>query len=105
MKEIKAFKDALHHASNETAHYMTAHLRSEAHASGWPSHIIRNMHVSHEAGSFDVHVHDDHKNHAHELEYGTPDSRPTAAVRRFSNRTTEAEKFLVGRMSQMLGKL
>jgi hypothetical protein len=105
MKEIKAFKDALHKASNDTAHYMTAHLRAEASASGWPDHISRSMKVTHNNGSFDVHTHESLENHVHDLEYGTPDRRPTAAIRRFSNRTAEAESFLVKRVSRMLGDL
>lgn len=105
MKEIKAFKDALHTASNDAARFMTAHLRSEAHASGWPSDISSKMHVSHKDGSFDVHVHEKHLDHALDLEYGTPDTQPTAAIRRFANRTQEAEHFIVGRMSRMLGDL
>lgn len=105
MKEIKAFKDALHHASNEAAHFMTAHLRSEAHASGWPSDVFRKMHVSHSNGSFDVHVDEKHLDRALDLEYGTPDTQPTAAIRRFANRTAGAENLITGRMSQILGDL
>ena len=105
MKEIQAFHSALKHATNDASRYMTSHLRSEAHASGWPSHITRNMKVTHGADGFQAHVHDSHKAEAEDLEYGTPSTQPTAAVRRFANRTQEAEKFLVGRMSKMLGEL
>lgn len=105
MKEIKAFKDALNRASSDASHFLTAHLRSEAHASGWPSDVTRRMSVSHNNGSFDVNVHEKHLNRALDLEYGTPDTQPTAAIRRFSNRTQEAEHFIVGRMSKMLGDL
>ena len=102
MKEIKAFKDALHKASNETSHYLTAHLRAETHASGWPTKITRGMRVVHDNGTFGIHHADSHKDQVHDLEYGTPDDRPTAAMRRFSNRTKEAEKFLVNRLMKGL---
>lgn len=105
MKEIKAFKDALEKASNDTAHYMTAHLRAETKASGWPDHITGGMRVSHNNGTFGVHYGDSHKDQVHDLEYGTPDRRPTAAIRRFSNRTREAEKFLVQRLFKGIGDL
>lgn len=104
MKEIQDFRNAIHQASNETAHLMTAHLRSEAHASGWPSEVSRRIKVTHNNGSFDVHAHESVEAHVHDLEYGTPDHRPTAAIRRYSNRTNEAEHFLVGRISKILGE-
>ena len=84
---------------------MTSHLRSEAHASGWPKHIVNNMHVSYGKEGFQANVHESHEAEAKNLEYGTPSSQPTAAVRRFSNRTQEAETFLVGRLSKMIGHL
>lgn len=105
MKEIKAFKDALHHASNDTSRLMTAQIRSEAHASGWPSSVIRRMKVTHKDGSFDVHVHEKDYDKALDLEYGTPDTQPTAALRRFNNRTHDAEDFLLGRISKALGDM
>jgi hypothetical protein len=105
MKEIHAFKSALHQASHETTRLMSAQLRTEAKASGWPHHVVRNMGVTYGPNGFEAHVHDAHKAEAEDLEYGTPSQRPTAAVRRFANRTKEAEDFLVGRMSKMLGDL
>ena len=102
MKEIKNFKSALRAASHETANYMTGHLRAEAEASGWPENITRRMRID---GSFKVHVHDSHKAEVHNLEYGTPDTQPTAAIRRFNNRTHESEKFLAGRLSKLLGEI
>jgi hypothetical protein len=105
MKEIHAFKSALTKASHETSHMMSAHLQNEAHASGWPSHVASNLHVSYGKDGFQAHIHDSHKSEAMDLEYGTPSQRPTAAVRRSINRTQEADKFLVGRMSKMLGNL
>lgn len=105
MKEIKAFKSALDKASNDAAHFMTAHLRAETHASGWPTNVTRSMRVVHNKGSFEVHASDSHKNAIHNLEYGTPDERPTAAMRRYSNRTQQAEKFFVGRLSKIFGEV
>jgi hypothetical protein len=84
---------------------MTSHLRAETHASGWPTDISRRVRVSHKDGSFDVHTHHSVEAQVHDLEYGTPDDRPTAAIRRFSNRTSEAETFLLGRMSRILGEI
>lgn len=105
MKEIEAFYSALTKASHETSHFMTAHLRAEAHASGWPTHVTRNLSVKFGEEGFETHVHDAHKADAQNLEYGTPGTEPTAAIRRFGNRTQEAEKFLLGRLSHHVGDL
>ncbi|CAB4166924.1 hypothetical protein UFOVP964_23 [uncultured Caudovirales phage] len=105
MKELDSFHSALQKASHETSRFMSSQLRNEAHASGWPSHIVSNMHVKYGEAGFEAHVHDSHKAEAKNLEYGTPSTQPSAAVRRYSNRTQEAEKFLLGRISHHAGNL
>jgi hypothetical protein len=105
MKEIKDFHSALAKATKDTTHFMSAHLRSEAEASGWPSHVVRGLHVKYEDSKFQAHVADRHVAEAKNLEYGTPSTQPTAAVRRFANRPEESGKFLVGRLSHHLGEL
>ena len=105
MREIHAFTSAIHKASHETTAYMTTQLRREAAASGWPSHVVHNMGVTYGKQGFESHVHDKHSDEAKDLEYGTTSSRPTAAVRRFSNRTHEAQTFLEGRLSKMMENL
>ena len=76
---------------------MSAKLQNEAIDSGWPVHVAKGMHVKYSDGEFHVHSHPDHKKEVLNLEYGTPSTRPTAAIRRFSNRQSEAEHFLVNR--------
>ena len=90
-------------ASRDTTHYMTAQLRTEAFNSGWPEHVARSLHVSHDENGFKANVHPDHLVEAQNLEYGTPDTQPNAAIRRFGNRTSESQAFLVGRLAQHLG--
>ena len=103
MNRLKHIHDALDKASIETTRFMSAHLRSEARASGWPEHIVRNLHVSHKDGEFNVHAHPNHESHVLDLEYGTPSTQPTAAIRRFSNRQGESADFLVRRAMHHLG--
>lgn len=103
MTYFKKAKQSLHKASLETTRLMGAQLRAETRASGWPEHIVRGMHVKYDDGQFVVHSHPEHKDDVLNLEYGTPDSQPTAAIRRYANRTSEAEKFLLGRTSVHLG--
>lgn len=102
---ISKFNKALKTASHETTRFMSAHLRSEAQASGWPSHVSRTLRVSHSKDGFEAHVSAKHHAEALNLEYGTPDTQPTAAVRRFKNRQAEAEHFFVNRLAQHFGDL
>ena len=84
---------------------MTGQLRKEAKASGWPRHIVGNMGVIYEDNRFQVHVHDRHFDEAQALEYGTEESRPTAAIRRAGNRTKEADNFFMDSLKNALGEL
>ena len=94
---------AIHSASVETSRFLSAHLRGEARASGWPDHIVRHMSVSYSGDGFNVHAHNQHHSEIGNLEYGTPGTQPTAAIRRFANRTGEAEQFFAGRVAARLG--
>ena len=100
MTYLKKARESLNRASVETTRFMGAHLRSEARASGWPEKIVRNLHVRHSDGVFTIHGNPTHKTEILNLEYGTPDTQPTAAMRRFNNRQQEAEKFMLARTMQ-----
>ena len=104
MTYLSKIKTSLHKSSVETTRMMSAHLRAETRASGWPEHIVRGMHVSYSDGAFSVHSHPDHRDEILNLEYGTPNTQPTAAIRRYENRTAEAERFLLGRTMHHLRK-
>lgn len=90
--------NALNQASHETTRLLSAHLRTEARKSGWSDDVVRSMHVTYDKDGFTSHVGARHYNKALNLEYGTPDTQPTAAVRRFNNRTAEAQHFFVNRL-------
>ena len=105
MKEFADFHSALNKASHETAGFMSSHLRNEAHASGWPTEVVRGMRVKYGKEGFENHVHDSHHALAQDLEYGVPGTSPTAAIRRSSNHTEEAEAFLHGRLAHHLGEI
>jgi len=99
---LSQVKDSLAKATVDTTRFMSAHLRIEARKSGWPDDVVRHLSVHHNDGEFTVHSHDDHRNTVMDLEYGTPSQRPTAAIRRFNNRTAASEKFLLSRTSKYL---
>lgn len=102
-------KDKIHSAiknsGHETARFVTAHVRDEARNSKWPDHIARSMNVTYGKDGFEAHTHKSHVDKVKDLEYGTPGMRPTAAIRRSSNRTQEAESFFVQRLFKHLGDL
>jgi hypothetical protein len=96
-------KNAIKGACKDTTFILSAHLRSEARASGWPEHIARSVHVRHGAKGFTTHVHPQYKGEALDLEYGRPGQNPTAAMRRGGHRTEQAEHFLIKRTAYHLG--
>jgi hypothetical protein len=82
-----------------------AHLRTEARKSNWPDEVVRGMGVGYKKGEgFSALVHESHKATALDLEYGVPGVSPTAAIRRFANRTNEAEKFISKRLFKYMEK-
>jgi hypothetical protein len=102
---MKHIHSAVEQAAKHTSRYMTGQLRKEAKASGWPRHVVGNMGVIYDDKRFQVHVHDKHFNEAQTLEYGTEHNRPTAAIRRSSARTKEAENFFMGALQKIVGEL
>lgn len=94
--------DALNKASQDTTRLLSAHLRTEARKSGWSEDVVSSMNVTYGKDGFSSNVSKKHFAKAQDLEYGTPDTQPTAAVRRFNNRTAEAQHFLVNRLQGYL---
>lgn len=97
--------DALNKASHETTRLLSAHLRTEARKSGWSNDVVNSMNVTYGKDGFNSHVSSKHYEIAQDFEYGTPDTQPTAAVRRFNNRTAEAQHFLINRLHKHLEDL
>jgi hypothetical protein len=99
----KEFKRAVQRASLETSRYMSASLRKEAKASGWPSHVVNSLKMSYGRDGFDVRVHDDYVAEAMNHEFGTTEQQPSPAVRRTLNRMESSETFFLQRASKHLG--
>jgi hypothetical protein len=94
--------NSIHRASHETSRLVGAHLRSEAKANGWPSHVVRSTSVSYSKNGFAANVSEKHHAEALDYEYGTPSRQPSGAIRHTANRTAESENFLVNRLFQHL---
>ena len=100
MIDSNPYDNAVKRATRESTRYMSALMRTEARASGWPDKVVRSITVD---DSFNVNVGKAHHALAMDLEYGTPNTQPTAALRRMGNRTTEVEQFFVRRLSAFAG--
>lgn len=94
--------NSIHRASHETSRLVGAHLRSEAKANGWPSHVVNSTSVSYSKNGFAANVSEKHHAEALDYEYGTPSRQPSGAIRHTANRTAESENFLVNRLFQHL---
>ena len=97
MKQSHVTK-AINKASKETGFLMSARVRNEAHASGWPTHLARSLHVVHSPNGFAVHAQQEHHADALNQELGMPGTQPNRAVHRSTNRTAPAEHFFVKRL-------
>lgn len=102
---LSKFNNAVKAAGQETTRLMSAHLRSEAQASGWPASVSRSLRISHGNDGFNVHIPKKHYETVMDLEYGTTETQPTAAIRRFKNRQAESEHFFLGRLEKHFGDL
>jgi hypothetical protein len=88
------WKIALKAAGAETAQLMTSQLREEMLSSGWDSRLVAKIRVRFFNNKFEVKIPSKMKNMVSTLEYGSSDTPPSAVLRKFANRTQEAEKFL-----------
>lgn len=89
---------AISKASHETSRIAEAHIKSEAHVSGWPEHLTSALNVVYDKTGFNVHTHKDHEAETLDHEYGTPNRQPNPVLRRSANRTHEVEDFFVNRL-------
>ena len=95
---------ALEHGRVATAGHLTNHLRQRATSAGWPSHVVGGMRVVHQDGKFQVELADHVHEKAMDLEYGTQQTPPNAAIRQFTNRMHDyADEFFVASVASVAG--
>ncbi len=99
----KQIKRALGRAGIDTSRHMSVGLRKEARTSGWPRHIVNSMRLNYTRNGFSVHIHDRHVPEAMDYEYGTTERQPTAAIRRYMNRSQSSETHFLNRLVKHLG--
>lgn len=74
--------------STLTDSYLSSALRTHAASNGWPQNLSQSLGVHHHDGHVRVSIPDHLVEQAMDLEYGTPSTPPSAAVRQFLNRTS-----------------
>lgn len=96
---MKKIVQAAQKARQDTARFMTAQLRHHALNAGWDEDVVAHMSVVHEDGKFSTKIHPDYQARAFDLEYGTPNSRPKATIRKYANDPQMAKKAFTASMS------
>lgn len=99
------YASALTQAGQETAIVMTAQLRSQCIASGWDKSVADRIKVTFSSKGFKVIYPDEVKRDVENLEYGTPSSQPTAAIRKFMNRLDKPASYMLSRANKISGGL
>jgi len=100
---VKKLVPTARKAAANASQLMTFDVREKASKNGWPDKVVNNTNVSFKNDKFNVSVSKKFESEALDLEYGTPRSRPTAAVRKFANNTSQIEKAIVKGMEKELG--
>jgi len=100
---VKRLADSARKIANQTSLLMTSDLRQSAMDNGWGAEVASNTHVMYDGKSYLIDVRSDLESQAMDLEYGTPSTRPTAAIRKYSNNTQDAENAFVTALEKELG--
>lgn len=99
----KSIVEAGRKAAVTTATYMTADVRHSAMKQGWDIETASNTNIMYDGTEVKVHIDAGFESQAMDLEYGTESSRPTAVLRKYGNRTQDAEKVFLSALSKGLG--
>jgi hypothetical protein len=88
---LKAVKEAAELAS----YNMTARLRKSAYENGWSSDLTHNTVVTYtQEEGFGVVFDESVRQSAMDMEYGTEEIRPTAAIRKYQNSSHAEQSFM-----------
>lgn len=101
--KAKSLVDSARQAAADTARFITSDLRNHAESSGWDTDTAASMQVMFDGKGYKVEVAADFQNQAMTLEYGSEQQRPTGAVRKYANRTAQAEKVFISSLEKKIG--
>jgi hypothetical protein len=100
---MKHVLDAIEQASHAAAVQAQADLRAAALASNWAPEVADSISVSYDGSVMSAVVPEEHATEAFDYEYGTPKSRPTSVLLKYSNNPTGAESAFVKSLNDILG--
>lgn len=95
---------AVDKAAADSAVIMTHQLRQHALQHGWEPDVTSGLYVKHHEGKFSINIHPSVADRAFVHEYGNETKRPTAALRKYINDTSFADKALLNRLSHHYSK-
>ena len=102
MKSKPNYKKVLSQAAKETTKVMTAQLRAEAISNGWDADVANSLSVKFSNNKFKITSPAKYDKEINNLEYGTEDTQPSPAIRRYANRTEAAESHMLKVASALL---
>ena len=88
------WKTALKAAGSETAQFMTTQIREDLLAEGLDARMVAKVRYRFFNNKFEIKMPKKVDKAVKELEFGSSTKPPSAVLRKFANRTQEAEKFL-----------
>lgn len=88
------WKTALKAAGSETAQFMTSQIREDLLSEGLSSRMVARVNFRFVNNKFELKMPPKVDKAVKDLEYGSSTKPPSAVLRKFANRTQEAEKFL-----------
>ena len=100
---MKKLADSVRKAAYEASSLLTSNVQSMAAQSNWDEDVTNSTQVMFDGSGYQVAVNSDLKSRAMDLEYGTPSRRPTAVLRKSSNRTQEIEEMIIKSVERELG--
>jgi hypothetical protein len=83
---VKDILNSIHKDVQRTLPALTSQLRQSAHGHGWPVELSSSLNVGFSNNSFRIEHPEELKSHIQDWEYGNERRRPTAVLRKFSNR-------------------
>jgi hypothetical protein len=100
---MKSLVSSARKAAKNAANLMTFDVQKAAIQNGWSEDVAYATQVVFKNDKYQVSVSNKLDSKALDLEYGTPRSRPTAAIRKFANNTTAAQNSIVKALENELG--
>jgi hypothetical protein len=101
----KAFLSKADQAITSSEIELTSILRDHLLASGWTYEAALSVSIVYTGERFDYKFEGASTQEAETLEFGSEEMRPTAAVRKFLNKTNVIEQVYVAQLERQLGEL